>query len=114
MDLRVNSLADDPTAELVRGIKASVQRVSKLADGELDEKAVQTFKNGVEGRLRAALTTDKWKGDFRGRDILAEFGGRHLSRLGYEAFRDLIIARMIDDKFQPEGMKRVLTSIGAT
>ena len=111
LDLRVNETATDPAAELARGISTSVGRVAKVAGEDLNEDAVRAKRLEVERRMTRSLGTQRWKQDFRGREILAEFAGRHLGGLGYEGLRNLIIARMSDDNFQPKGMKKVLEFI---
>jgi hypothetical protein len=58
------------------------------------------------------LATDAWRISFRGRDVLKEFVKTH-AQISYEAFRDLLIARMKDEKFKPTGMKQVIDEIVA-
>ena len=52
-----------------------------------------------------------WTQTFRGRDVLRRFVGRFVTGIGYETFRDLIIARMRDAEYKPAGMKRVIDTI---
>lgn len=93
-------------------IVASVRRVQKAADEDLSLDALRAFEQTETGRLREALRGDGWCVSFRGRDILKRFVADHLrGAVGYTAFRDLIVARMRDDSYQPDGMRVVIDRI---
>ena len=61
--------------------------------------------------LDDSLSTDEWKKNFRGRDILKHFTGDFCRGIRYEMFRDLIISVMVNDGYQPDGMKSVIQGI---
>jgi len=64
----------------------------------------------IRAELAAHLETDEWRKAFRGRDILSRFADRH-AKMGYEPFRDSVLARMKDAARRPEGMAAVLEEI---
>ncbi len=67
---------------------------------------------GYECRVRQAfLQNESWKKHFKGREILRAFAGEFLQGMRYEYFRDLIISQMVNEGYQPDGMKAVLDQI---
>jgi hypothetical protein len=47
------------------------------------------------------LETDEWLKTFRGRDVLRGFVSEHVPGVSYEAFRDLVLARMKEAGLPP-------------
>lgn len=45
------------------------------------------------------------------REILKAFVSQQRLSISYEILRNLIVSRMVDSGFQPEGMKRVILKI---
>jgi hypothetical protein len=98
-----------PAAATLRpSIEGSCTRFSAaaqalLVDGELErEEACQLTT------LRDALASEDWISIVPGRSILKRFVDRHASGVGYEVFRNVIVAQMAQRNFEPEGMARVL------
>jgi hypothetical protein len=105
----------NPQAEVAASLRASVEgaveRTQALGRGELSRDALGRFETEVTAELEQSLESDDWMRTFRGRDVLAEFTNRHLQGVTYEAFRDLIVARMRTAGHRPHGMAAVLTQI---
>jgi hypothetical protein len=111
LDLRVSPEAVDVSAEFCRAIRTSIERVNTLAVSRLEESQVREEVSEVRRGLHAALSDGQWVLRFPGRSILRRFAG-HLN-LKYEYLRDLLLARMRDDSYQPEGAARVIEQIRA-
>ena len=77
-----------------------------LGEGFLSERAL-----AYEEELLSALQTDTWVSRFPGRLVLARFVGSHVGGVNYEGFRNLILDQMVDDAFEPEGMKQLVHAI---
>jgi hypothetical protein len=45
--------------------------------------------------------------------ILSDFVSQHVPGVTYESFRNLVVDQMIDDAFEPRGMKAVIEAIDA-
>lgn len=110
------NLGFDPTTPnislaLSSAIDRSVQRINQLAAGQLSNKYLNPLEIEHRNAALEDLKTDKWRASFRGREILKKFVGEYGGGIAYEAFRDLIIARMRDKKYQPPGMKKVIDCI---
>lgn len=114
--IRTRSNPNEPSAaEASREvIEASLRRVQQAVDDTLSLEKLRTLEHEEMLRLEEALRLEDWKRTFRGRDILRRFVSDKLGGvLGYPAFRDLLVARMRDDSYQPSGMKAVVDSIRA-
>ncbi len=101
--------------ELNVAIEFSIHRIEEVAERDLALGALEREEIIVRNRLIQELKGSDWKKTFKGRDVLRCFVQTHVSshvaRIGYEEFRNLIIARMRDARFEPPGMRRVVQAI---
>ena len=97
--------------DLAEAVQASAKSVQTLADGSLAKNELDRTAKFVSNRFATALKSNQWKETFRGRDILRRFVGKYVAVVSYDVFRDLILARMCDDTFQPNGMRDILNRI---
>jgi predicted ATPase len=111
LDLGYDPQIADPALGLAQASARVATSISKLVSDELGQRDLNAMKVSIEDKLKAALSNNSWRSEFRGRDILRLFAGRRLKGLPYEAFRDSIIARMSDAGFQPPGMAAVVRHI---
>jgi predicted ATPase len=96
-------------AEAVRDtLEVSRTRLNTILDEQLTLASLQEYEHAARTRFQKDLDSDGWKSTFRGRDVLKRFVGRHVRRVKYEVFRDLVLARMRDAQHEPEGMKAVV------
>lgn len=118
------NLGFDSSMDLVKGFSESIQRTferfdnvrQQLISEELTIQIEQLKKNKLK-----SLTNDTWKNVFQGRSILEkfvddinkEFRSQKLSKsqINYENFRNLILNEMSRDKYEPEGMKKIINEI---
>lgn len=108
ISLGANPTATNPADALEPSILGSWSRLEaihrRITDGPL-----RNLEADISEQFRRDLQDSTWMTSFPGRLILGEFVRRHLERLvSYEAFRNLVIDQMVDDKYQPLGMKDVL------
>jgi hypothetical protein len=91
--------------ELNQAVAASMQRIGEVSMAELSLRALE--KEEMRNRLSQDLKSGDWRKTFKGREVLRQFVhqhvSRHIRRIGYEEFRDLIIGRMRDGGFEPPG-----------
>lgn len=112
--IRTRSNPNEPSAaEACREvIEASFRRVQRAVDEELSVEVLRRKEQNETDRLNRTLESGDWQVVFRGRDILKRFvANQFRGSIGYTVFRDLIVARMRDDSFQPQGMKDVIDRI---
>jgi energy-coupling factor transporter ATP-binding protein EcfA2 len=99
---------------LTAALERTSARVAELLNGPLAEGELKVREQEVRARLEADLASGRWIQTFRGRDVLKRFLTTNLAGLvRYEVFRDLIVARMRDARYKPEGMAVVLDQIEA-
>jgi hypothetical protein len=100
----------NPARDLLPSISGSLKRLEGLK-----EKYSDSFLNARESEIRSLLETSllngEWRREFPGRLILKRFVGRHVQGVSYEAFRNIIIDKMVDAGYQPSGMSEVITKI---
>lgn len=113
LDLGADPKATDVAAAMTPSVHGIVERVQSLATTELSTSSLETREQDLRKMYRQYLVTDEWTKTFRGRDILRAFVAQHVPGVKYEAFRDLVLARMKDAGYQPSGMASVLNDIAA-
>ena len=106
----------DPSSDSVSNalrpsIEKTVQRITDLATDKLSASALEELEVGLRESYESFLESGEWLRAFRGRDILRQFVHDFVPGVGYETFRDLILARMKEAGFRPAGMSRVLDEI---
>ena len=113
LELNANPKAADIGAELYRAASKSVKRMKGKLEGELSEDDIRRQVEREGEVLYAALETEGWRKEFRGRDILQEFASEFIPGMRYVYFRELIISQMSSAGYEPPGMKVVLDEIVA-
>jgi predicted ATPase len=111
------NLACDPSrhdvaAAISESLQRSIDRIGSKRTLDLSDSKLSTMEQEFRTKFRNDLATDAWRRTFMGRSILKDFSSKHCS-MSYLNFRDLIIARMKDAKFRPNGMKDVFEKIKA-
>lgn len=108
-------LGFDPKLDFLLGLSQALERVvariSQVQQKILSLNEITAIRNSFAGKLDAALKDGTWRQEFQGRSILKRFCGKYARGLPYEAFRDSILARMADSKYEPEGMKTIISAI---
>lgn len=108
-------LGIDPKSETIStllgdALQSSVRKINKVAQ-ELDNEELQSKEHELSDQFNADLASGNWKNSLPGRSILKGFVGQHVQTISYTPFRNLILNRMADARFQPPGMARVITQI---
>jgi hypothetical protein len=104
----------DPKLGMAMGFRSAAERSKSALDQTLEEKLPLKVLSDLEQQTREALIlalddNDRWKAEFRGRDILQRFSNR--LGISYERFRNLIVSRMAEVNYQPNGMKKIISEI---
>ncbi|UJP05240.1 MAG: ATP-binding protein [Nitrosomonas sp.] len=109
--LNANHQAEDLGAEMHRVAIRSADQIRTKLQTDIGVDILRKEASGYRATLEKSLDSDDWKKHFRGRDVLKRFAGEFCNGIRYEMFRDLIISTMVNDSFQPEGMKKVIQRI---
>lgn len=111
LDLGFNPISSEIGKDLHDAVDRSLTRVKQRVANEFRLDDIQACVNEERQVLQASLENGDWKKHFKGREILRAFAGEFLPGMRYEYFRDLIISQMVNDGYQPEGMRAVLDQI---
>jgi hypothetical protein len=113
--IRVGAPRDssDPATDLVPSIEGSAGRVAEVVTQLLEDDYLAQQADSYARDFEKALKSGDWIERFPGRLVLREFVSTNVPGVSYENFRNLVIDQMVDDGFQPEGMKDVIDAIEA-
>jgi hypothetical protein len=104
----------EPATGLHSAVTAAFDRADAVRENDLSLETLEARALALKAKLEGDLATEAWISTFRGRDILKSFVADQLKgAVKYETFRNLIVAKMRDDGYQPDGMKRVIDHVVA-
>jgi hypothetical protein len=114
--VRSIDLGFDPAAEEVARLSSeaasrSIERIKRVANDELTVEKLAEREQSWKAETEAAFGDGSWRRILPGREILRSFVASQRLSIPYEAFRNLIVSRMVDSGYQPEGMKKVINEI---
>jgi len=96
---------------LYNSVVASSKQFNETLRRDLNLSSLKKKERIIKQKLISDLNSGAWRKNFRGRDILSRLKNKCKVCGSYVEFRNLIIARMRDDGFQPGGMKSVIVGI---
>jgi energy-coupling factor transporter ATP-binding protein EcfA2 len=106
-----NRDSTEPAQDLRPSIEGSATRVNEVVSKTLADGYLTAHARAYEEEFGRALESDEWISRFPGRLVFALFTSRHVDGVSYEQFRNLVIDQMVDDGFEPDGMKAVVDII---
>ncbi|RQO68249.1 hypothetical protein DBR44_16375 [Aquitalea sp. FJL05] len=111
IDFKIDPAAEE-VARLISGAATrSLDRMQKTFTDELNEDSLITKQDEWRSDIESAFGDGSWRRILPGREILKTFVSQQRLPIPYETLRNLIVSRMVDSGFQPEGMKRVIMEI---
>lgn len=114
--VRCIDLGFDPAAEEVASLASaaasrSFTKIETVTREELTEEKLAELHNVWTADVEKAFGDGSWRKLLPGRDILKAFVADQRLQIPYDALRNLIVSRMVDAGFQPEGMRTVIMEI---
>ena len=110
INLNINKTSNDYADEFKKNLDTINKEINELSISET-YKEIKSLEDQLTKKYENHLNTGDWKKTFRGRDILKSFSNEIKKGLKYEKLRNLIISRMRDNKYQPQGMKDIIEKI---
>jgi predicted ATPase len=109
-------LGFDPAAEEIASLAAeaaarSLRKVQEVTTDLLTKKKLNALQSEWQTEIEAAFGDGSWLNVLPGREILKQFVDDQKLRIPYDTLRNLIVSRMVDAGFRPEGMGRVILDI---
>ncbi len=101
----------DIAGETYRAVSRSLDRLQSLSSHGLTEEAIKEKESSIRAKYIQALADGSWVKNYRGRDILKRYAGKHVPLVSYEVFRNLVLSKMQDGSFKPAGMQSVVDRI---
>jgi len=99
--------------ELFKATNRFANKINDLINNDLSESSLQKLEQTFKSEFDTCFADGTWRSNLPGRDILKRFV--ELIQLpvgvGYEAFRNLIINRMVEKSYKPYGMKIIIEKI---
>ncbi|MFZ5502223.1 MAG: hypothetical protein ACOY3V_01575 [Pseudomonadota bacterium] len=111
IDTKFDPNANPASPALRQAIDNAYRKIEHSISNNLSIQKLQGIEQHFDTQFRADLANGAWKKTFKGRDILRRFIGKFGKGLKYETFRNLIIAKMKDEGYQPSGMAEVIYKI---
>lgn len=93
-----------------RRVMEAISRLVEQSKTEQSREELDKIADARRTTLQTAIKENRWKREFRGRDILRVFAGRY-GGMRYETMRNMIINIVADQDIRPPGMLRVLERI---
>jgi predicted ATPase len=100
----------NPAIDIIPSIHGSLTKLNQLGTKYSREYLTQREVE-IRQTLEVALTSDEWKCEFPGRSVLKRYVERFVHGISYDAFRYLIIEKMVDGKYEPPGMAAIIKEI---
>ncbi len=111
LDYGFDPSRDDVAVALSEALGRVQHKVTSVATQEFSAERLRKIEEELRQSVTQDLRTGTWLNTFRGRDVLRRCIGQYGAGIPYEAFRDLVIARMRDEDHRPVGMQRVIDAI---
>lgn len=96
--------------EYFSAVQATLEEIKSKKDYGLSQQELFKKEKIISNKYKNSLKDDSWKKVFNGRNILQLFTGQ-INGIRYDRFRNLIIAKMKNDGYKPEGMKMIVDQI---
>lgn len=111
IDLRFDPAAEEIARLISEAASRSFTRIDNTIQSDLTNEKLQLKQAEWEAEINHAFGNGTWKKILPGREILKAFVANQQLSINYEALRNLIVSRMVDSAFQPEGMKKIISEI---
>ena len=96
--------------EYFEAVEKTIAEIELKKKDSLSQQELLKKEKLISNKFKNALKDDSWKKIFNGRNVLKRFTGK-VNGIRYEQFRNLIISKMKNENYKPEGMKKVIDQI---
>lgn len=113
INLKHDPAAEDYSGAILAAVDRSLARLNELKMNALSEPVVREHEKQICADIETAFADGSWRSKLPGRMILKSYSDQLANGISYETLRSMIVSRMVDIGFRPEGMNRVLSQIVA-
>jgi predicted ATPase len=111
INVKADPAAEDLASAVYQAVARSDARFREAIATALTEEALREKSAQLRAQFDASFADGSWRRNLPGRDILKRYVSRVALPTSYEVFRNLLISQMADAGYQPEGMRKVVSSI---
>jgi hypothetical protein len=101
----------NPASGLIEAVNRTKTRIISKLDHDYGDDNLSNRFSEITSELNRSIADGAWRMQFPGRNILKLLAGQHIRGIPYEAFRDAIVARMVDAGYRPTGMETIINTI---
>ena len=103
--------AEDISLAIFKASERSVERVAEAVRSRISLDALKTHEQTLRNKYTESFADGSWRQSLPGREILKRYVENQQPGIGYEPFKNLVLAQMIDVGHQPLGMKSVIDAV---
>jgi hypothetical protein len=111
IQIQTNPKLEQQFTAMLASVESSIKRICNARAEHLSRELLEAKESELRERFETSISSGKWVSDFRGREILKKYVAHKNVPVKYEVFRNLLLAHMSDDGFQPDGMRDVVKRI---
>ena len=113
IDLGFDAKATDIALEAHKAASRSFERINKTMNTALDEASIAKKRDEIKNDIEASFVDGSWIKNLPGREILKQFIVLEKITVGHETLRNMILSKMVETGYQPDGMKRIIEDIAS-
>lgn len=111
----LNTLPRPRTRGDVEGVRSAVQKsvedIIATQANDLTHERLEEHRVLIQTGYENALLDGSWSSIFPGRDLLRLFSDRRVNRVRYDVFMTLLLSKMRETNFRPQGMQKIVDKI---
>ena len=113
IDLSYDPKAEDVSGAVYEAAERSTERSKGLMSGPLTQKKIKAVEGKARAKFEKAIADGSWAKKLPGRDILKAYSSTLPNGISHETLRLMIVNRMVEEKYVPSLMTKVIGQIEA-
>ena len=113
INLGYSPSAQPASKELHGAVTRSIDRIAVNLGDSLSEAALAAKEDHFRQEVDASFANSDWLKVIPGREILKQFIQTYKIPVSYEVLRNLLVGKMVETGFKPNGMSEIISKIQA-
>lgn len=113
IDLGFSPDTSTVAGDLHKAITRSMEKIKNQVNTSLLETELQSLEERTRTEIDESFTNGTWLQTIPGRDILKQYINIENISINYEIFRNLIVTKMVEKNYKPEGMSQIINQIAS-
>lgn len=98
-------------SDLYKATSRTFSKMNSLSSSDLSEQNLIKQEQEYRNEIEESFADGTWLIKLPGREILSQFVAAENVPMAYEVFRNLIVNKMTENGYKPEGMKKIIEKI---